>query len=273
MKDLLIIEAGKGNKRYWSDVWQYRELLLFLAWRDILVRYKQTAIGIVWALLRPLATMLVFAFVFGKLGSFPSGGVPYPLLVLTALLPWQFFAIGLSEAGNSLVTNAQLVTKVYFPRVLLPMSALVVCVVDLLIASGALIALFIWYGITPGPRAFLLPVFLALVFASALSFSLWIAALSVKYRDFRYIVPFAIQLGLYVSPVGFSSSVIPDNWRVLYGLNPMVGPIDGFRWALLNEDNPYLAYSLATSIAWGLLILISGFAFFRRTERDFADVI
>ncbi|NET01109.1 MAG: ABC transporter permease [Sphaerospermopsis sp. SIO1G1] len=269
----LVIEAGKTEKQYWQDIWKYRELFYFLAWRDILVRYKQTSIGIAWALIRPVLTMLVFTIVFGRLAKLPSEGVPYPILVFAAMLPWQFFANSLSECSNSLITNANLVSKVYFPRLVVPTSAVVVSFVDFMISGMILLALMIWYNFVPGWRIFTLPLFISIAFAASMGAGLWFASLNVQYRDFRYIVPFIVQFGLYISPVGFSSSVVPEQWRLIYSLNPMVGVIDGFRWAILgSESNLYLpGFILSLVIVFSLLF--SGIWFFRKMERNFADVI
>ncbi|HEY9608357.1 ABC transporter permease [Allocoleopsis sp.] len=229
----LVIEAGRAERQYWKDLWRYRELFYFLAWRDILVRYKQTAIGIAWALIRPFLTMIVFTVVFGTLAKLPSEGVPYPILVFAAMLPWQFFANSLSECSNSLISNANLISKVYFPRLIVPTSAVVVSVVDFMISGIILLGLMAWYNFVPSWRILTLPLFILIAFAAALEPGLWLASLNVQYPDFRFIVPFIIQFGLYVSPVGFSSSVVPEKWRFLYSVNPMVGVIDGFRWAIL----------------------------------------
>ncbi|WP_448571125.1 ABC transporter permease [Trichothermofontia sp.] len=269
----LVIEAGRTERQYWRDLWRYRELFYFLAWRDILVRYKQTAIGIAWALLRPFLTMVVFTIVFGQLAQLPSEGVPYPILVFAAMLPWQFFASALAEASNSLITNANLIAKVYFPRLVIPASAVIVSFVDFLISGLILLGLMAWYNFVPSWRILSLPLFTAIAFAAAMGGGLWLAALNVKYRDFRYVVPFLVQFGLYISPVGFSSSIVPEQWRLLYSLNPMVGVIDGFRWAILGGTATlYLpGFWLSLTLVGGLLS--SGLWFFRRVERTFADVI
>ena len=268
----IVIEAGKSGSAYWKDLWRYRELFVFLAWRDILVRYKQTVIGLSWTLVRPLLTMLVLTIVFNKIAKLPSGDTPYPILVFAALLPWQFFSSAFTEAGNSLLLNANMISKVYFPRLIYPASAVVVSLVDFLISGTILIALFIWYGFYPDWRILTLPAFLLLAVATAMGAGIWIAALNVKYRDFRYIIPFVVQFGLYISPVGFSSSVVPEQWRLLYSLNPMVGVIDGFRWAILGGSDLYLP-GLLVSLAFVAFMLVSGILFFLRTERRFADVI
>jgi len=269
----LIIEAGRTEGQYWMDIWHYRELFYFLAWRDILVRYKQTVIGIAWSLVRPLLTMIVFTVIFGKLAKLPSEGVPYPVLVFVALLPWQFFANSFSESSNSLIGNANLLSKVYFPRIILPVSTVIVSLVDFFISFVFLAALMVWYQFLPDWRVITLPFFLILASLASFGFGLWIAALNVKYRDFRYVVPFFIQFGLYVSPVGFSSSIIPGKWRLLYSINPMVGVIDGFRWALLGQNIQLYWPGFLLSIGLTLLIFLSGLTYFRKTERTFADVI
>jgi len=269
----LIIEAGKTERHYWRDLWRYRELFYFLAWRDILVRYKQTVIGILWAVIRPLLTMLVFTFVFGKLAKLPSNGVPYPILVFAAMLPWQFFANAFSEAGNSLISNSNMISKVYFPRLVIPTSAVIVSFVDFLISAFILVGLMIWYRFLPDWRILTLPLFVLIAFAAAMGAGLWIAALNVKYRDFRYIIPFVVQFGLYISPVGFSSNIVPEKWRLLYSVNPMVGVIDGFRWAILGGNSQIYWPGLLLSLGLVAMILITGMKFFRKTEKAFADVI
>jgi lipopolysaccharide transport system permease protein len=269
----LIIEAGRTERQYWQDLWCYRELFYFLAWRDILVRYKQTVIGIVWALIRPLLTMIVFTIVFGNLAKLPANGVPYPILVFAAMLPWQFFANALSECSNSLIGNANLISKVYFPRLIVPASAVIVSFVDFLISGIILLALMAWYNFVPDWRILTLPLFITIAFAAAMGAGLWLAALNVKYRDFRYIVPFVVQIGLYISPVGFSSSIVPEKWRLPYSLNPMVGVIDGFRWAILGGKAQMYWPGFILSVALVVLVLLSSIKYFRQTERTFADVI
>lgn len=269
----LIIEAGKGEQRYWADLWQYRELFYFLSWRDVLVRYKQTVVGVVWALLRPILTTVVFAFVFGRLAKMPSDGLPYVVLVFAGMLPWQFFASALTEASGSLVGNANMISKIYFPRLIVPSSAIIVALVDFLISLVLLAILMGYYGVGPTWRLLTLPIFTSIAFVAAFGAGLWLAALNVEYRDFRYVLPFLVQFGLYVSPVGFSSSVVPEKWRMLYSLNPMVGVIDGFRWAITGAESTIYWPGLGVSIALVALILASGLWYFRRTERAFADVI
>lgn len=269
----LIIEAGRTESQYWKDLWKYRELFYFLAWRDILVRYKQTAIGIFWALIRPFLTMVVFTIVFGNLAKLPSNNAPYPILVFAAMLPWQFFSNALTECSNSLITNANLVSKIYFPRLIVPTSSVIVSFVDFLISGMILLALMAWYNFVPSWRIFTLPVFIIIAFAASMGAGLWLAALNVKYRDFRYIVPFIAQFGLYISPVGFSSSIVPEKWRLLYSLNPMVGVIDGFRWAILGGEAQLYLPGFIISTGLVVLLLFSGIWYFRKTERSFADVI
>lgn len=269
----LIIEAGRTERQYWKDLWNYRELFYFLAWRDILVRYKQTVIGILWALIRPLLIMVVFTVVFGKLAKLPSEGVPYPILVFAAMLPWQFFANAFSESSNSLIGNANLISKVYFPRLVIPTSSVIVSFVDFLISGLILIGLMLWYNFWPSWRLIALPALIVVAFAAAMGAGLWISALNVKYRDFRYIVPFVVQFGLYISPVGFSSSVVPEQYRLLYSINPMVGVIDGFRWAILGSDVSFYLPGFLLSMGLVALLLWGGLWFFRKTERTFADII
>jgi lipopolysaccharide transport system permease protein len=274
----LVIEAERAERAYWADLWRFRELFFFLSWRDILVRYKQTVIGVLWAVLRPLLTMIVFTVVFGSLAKMPSGGVPYPVLVYAAMLPWQFFASGLSEGSNSLVVNANMVSKVYFPRIIVPASAVIVSFVDFLISAIILGGLMAWYAVLPTWRLFTLPLFVLLALIASLGASLWLAALNVKYRDFRYVIPFIVQFGLYLSPVGFSSDVVRQRFGEtayqIYSLNPMVGVIEGFRWAINGDPNAVLdARCLLYSALVGGLILVLGLRYFRATEETFADVI
>jgi lipopolysaccharide transport system permease protein len=269
----LIIEAGRTERHYWKDLWRYRELFYFLAWRDILVRYKQTIIGIAWAILRPVLTMLVFTVVFGKIAKLPSGGAPYPIMVFAALLPWQFFAASFQEAGNSMIVNTNMISKIYFPRLVLPTTAVIVSFVDFLISFLILLAMMLWYEFIPEVRIFMLPLFILIAFGASMAGGLWIAALNVKYRDFRYIIPFIVQFGLYISPVGFTSSVVPDKWRLLYSLNPMVGVIDGFRWAILGGEYQLYLPGFLLSLALVIFILVSGLVYFRKTEKTFADFI
>ncbi|MEM9542516.1 MAG: ABC transporter permease [Cyanobacteria bacterium P01_E01_bin.42] len=272
-KTELIIEAGKTEQQYWQDLWHYRELFYFLAWRDILVRYKQTVVGVTWALLQPFATMVVLTVVFGKLAKLPSEGAPYPILVFAAMLPWQFFANSLANCSNSLVGNANLISKVYFPRLIVPASAIVVSFVDFALSVAILLGLMAWYNFVPSWRVIVLPGFTIVAAIASLGAGLWLAALNVRYRDFRFVVPFIVQLGLYISPVGFSSSIVPERWRLLYYLNPMVGVIDGFRWAILGDEFQFYLPGFLLSLLLLGTLAISSIIYFRKTERTFADVI
>ena len=272
-KHLVVIEQGRIESAYWKDLWRYRELFYFLAWRDVLVRYKQTVIGILWSVIKPLLTMIVFVFVFGKLAKLPSDGVPYPVLVLSGMIPWLFFASAFSEAGNSLVGNANIISKVYFPRLIVPLSSVIVSLVEFIISAVLLVILMFWFNVLPDSRILLLPLFIALLILAAIGAGLWVAALNVKYRDFTYVVPFVIQFGLYVSPVAFNSNIVPQKWRMLYALNPMVGIIDGFRWSITGTDTPLYWQGIIISAVVVLLLVFSGVQYFRATERSFADVI
>jgi lipopolysaccharide transport system permease protein len=274
MSDKLIIEAGRTEKHYWADLWRYRELFYVLAWRDIAVRYKQTVIGVLWALLRPFLTMVVFSVVFGKLAKLPSAGTaPYPLMVFAGMLPWTFFSTALSEASNSLVGNSNLISKVYFPRLIVPSAAVVTSFIDFLISFVILIGMMLWYRFLPDWHIVLLPFFVLLAFLASLGPGLWITALNVKFRDFRYIIPFLVQFGLYVSPVGFSSSVVPEQWRLLYSVNPIVGVIDGFRWCILGGKSPLYMPGFMISLAIVGIFLWLGITSFRKMEKSFADLI
>lgn len=270
----LILEAGHSEEHYWRDIWRYRELFLILAWRDVAVRYKQTIIGVAWAVLRPFLTMVVFTVVFGTLAKLPSEGLaPYALMVFAGMLPWYLFSSSLGGAAESLVSNANLIGKVYFPRIIIPASTLVTALIDFLVSFLILIAVMLWYRFSPGWHILLLPVFVILAVLASLGLGLWIAALNVKYRDFRYVIPFILQFGLYVSPVGFSSGIVPEEWRLLYSLNPMVGVIDGFRWCILGGESALYWPGLALSTGVVALFLWFGIARFRATEKSFADLI
>lgn len=270
----VTIEAGRTERQYWRDLWKYRELFYFLAWRDLLVRYKQTVVGVSWSVIRPVLTVGVLTIVFSKFAKMPSGGVPYPLLVFCAMLPWQFFATALAESGQSLVNNTNLISKVYFPRLIVPTSSVIVSLVDFLISGLLLIVLMGWYKFVPPINILFLPVFIILAFAASFSVGLWIAALMVKYRDFRFIVPFAVQLGFYATPVGYLyQEVVPEKYWLLYSLNPMVGIIDGFRWSVLGGEHVIYWPAMAISLGWVVVLLCSGAWYFRRMERTFADVI
>jgi lipopolysaccharide transport system permease protein len=270
----LIIEAGRAERHYWRDLWRYRELLRVLAWRDIAVRYKQTVIGAAWALIRPFLTMMVFTIIFGKIAKLPSeGSAPYAIMVFAGMLPWTFFSSALSEASNSILGNANLISKVYFPRLIVPMAAVGVALVDFAVNFAMLVALMVWYHYLPGWQMVLLPVFVALAFFASLGPSLLLTALNIKYRDFRYIIPFIVQFGLYISPVGFSSSVIPEQWRLLYSFNPVVGVIDGFRWCILGGQSTLYASELILSLGITVFFMWLGIRKFRNTEKSFADLI
>ena len=271
---VLVIQPGLAERQYWRDVWAYRELFAILAWRDVAVRYKQTVIGVLWAVIRPFLATVVFTVIFGRLARLPSeGNAPYPIMVLAGMLPWFLMTAILTDASNSLITNTSLVGKVYFPRIIIPSATAVVALVDLAINFALLAGVMAWFGYAPPWRAVLLPFFVALAVIVSLGPALLITALNVKYRDFRYVVPFIVQLGLYVSPVGFSSSVVPGEWRLWYGLNPAVGAIDGFRWCLLGGDARLYLPGLLVSVGVAGAFLWVGVSYFRRTERTFADVI
>ncbi|MBV8767533.1 MAG: ABC transporter permease [Hyphomicrobiales bacterium] len=274
MDELIIIAPGRHERNYWRDLWRYRELFRVLAWRDLAVRYKQTVIGLAWALIRPFLTMTVFTIVFGRIAKLPSEGTaPYALMVFAGLLPWSFFSAGLSEASNSLINNANLISKVYFPRLIVPTATVVVAFVDFLISFGIMVLLMIWYRFMPDWHIVLLPVFVLFAFLTSIGPALWITALNVKYRDFRYVIPFLVQFGLYISPVGFSSSVVPAQWRLLYSLNPMVGVIDGFRWCILGEQTALYLPGTAVSACVTVFFVWFGVRRFRKTEKSFADLI
>ena len=268
----LILEAGRANRHYWGDLWRFRELLGFLAWRDIKVRYKQTTLGVLWALIQPAVTLAVFTFIFGKLAAMPAGNVPYPLLVLCGLLPWQLFSAAFSNASGSLVANTHLISKVYFPRLIVPLSSIAVALIDFAIVLVLLALLCAWWQFVPDWRIIFLPLFIVLTLLTAIGTGLWLTALTVKYRDFRFVVPFLLQVGLFLSPVGFSSTNLP-NWRFVYSLNPMVGAIDGFRWCLLHGEPVLDPVNLSVSVGMALLLLATGLWYFRQTERGFADII
>lgn len=274
MNKIIRIAPGQAEKNYWTDIWRYRDLFIILAWRDITVRYKQTIIGIAWALLRPFLTMVVFTVIFGRVARLPSdGNAPYALMVFAAMLPWTLFSMALGEASNSLIGNANLISKVYFPRLILPTATVVTAFVDFLISFIILIGMMVYYHFVPDWNILLLPVFIVLALLASLGPGLWITALNVKYRDFRYIIPVLVQFGLYISPVGFSSNVIPEKWRLLYSLNPIVGVIDGFRWCILGGKSPIYWPGFSLSIFIVMLFLCIGITQFRKMERTFADLI
>ncbi len=271
---VLVLEPSRADKHYWMDLWRYRELFFILAWRDISVRYKQTVVGMAWAVLRPILTLVVFTVVFGRVAGLPAdGGAPYALMVFAALLPWSLFSTALSDASSSLVSNANLISKVYFPRMIVPAATIVTALADFLFGFAILVALMLHYRFVPGWTLLLLPGFTLLALLASLGPGLWITALNVKYRDFRHVIPFVVQFGLYVSPVGFSSSVVPERWRLLYSLNPMVGVIDGFRWCILGGASPLYVPGFALSLAVVAFFLWLGVSRFRKMEKSFADLI
>ncbi|WP_127128426.1 ABC transporter permease [Pseudoflavitalea rhizosphaerae] len=269
----IIIEAGRTEKNYWQDIWRYRELFYILSWRDIRVRYKQTAIGAAWSVIRPLLTMLIFTFVFGRMAKLPTEGTaPYTIMVFAGLIPWFFFANALSESSQSLVLNSNLITKVYFPRIIIPASSIIVSLVDFFISFGLMLIIFLFYGFTPSVKIFLMPVFLLFALVAAMGAGLLITALNVKFRDFRFVIPFIVQIGLYITPVGYSSSIVPEQYQLLYHVNPMVGVIEGFRWCIIGEL-PLNIPGMLVSLGVTLVFFIWGISYFRRTERSFADSI
>jgi lipopolysaccharide transport system permease protein len=270
----LVIEPGRSERHYWRDVWAYRELFTILAWRDVSVRYRQTIVGVAWALLRPLLTTLIFTVVFSRVAKLPSpGSAPYPVMVFAGMLPWFLFSSILTEASASLLMNSELIRRVYFPRIIVPSAAVVVALVDFSINLVLLAAMMLWFGVTPSWHILLLPAFILLAVMASLGPALLLAALNVKYRDVRFIIPFIVQFGVYVSPVGFSSTVVPERWRFLYSLNPIVGVIDGFRWCILGQKSPiYLPGLIASLVLVGVFLWL-GLHYFRRTEKTFADVI
>lgn len=273
-EQVTIIESGRTEKNYWSDLWRYRELFLILAWRDLSVRYKQTTIGIAWAILRPFLTMVVFTIIFGRLARLPSeGDAPYALMVFAAMLPWSLFSTSLSEASNSLIGNEKLISKVYFPRLIIPTATVVTAFVDFLVSFIILLGLMVYYRFTPDWNIVWLPIFILLAVLTSLGPGLWITALNVKFRDFRYIIPFIVQFGLYISPVGFSTDIVPDQWRLLYSLNPMVGIIDGFRWCILGSQSYIYWPGFMLSLLIVSFFLWLGVSQFRKMEKTFADLI
>lgn len=273
-EETLILEAGRADRRYWGDLWRYRELFFILAWRDVSLRYKQTVVGVAWAFVRPFLTMVVFTVVFGRIAKLPTEGTaPYAVLVFAGLLPWTLVSSIFSDASNSVLGNSQLVSKVYFPRLIIPIAPVIVSLIDFGVSLLILFGVMAWYGVAPDWHILLLPVFVALAVVVAIGPAMWAAATIVKYRDFRFVIPFVVQLGLYVSPVGFSAKIVPPEWLFLYSLNPMVGVIDGFRWSILGGESPIYLPGFALSMAVTLFLLWFGIHTFRRTERGFADVI
>jgi lipopolysaccharide transport system permease protein len=270
----IVIEAGRAERHYWRDLWRYRELFRVLAWRDVSVRYKQTVIGAGWAVIRPFLTMVVFTVIFGKLAKLPSeGSAPYAIMVFAGMLPWAFFSGALSDASYSLVGSANLISKVYFPRLIVPMAAVGVALVDFTINFAMLVLLMGWYGFVPSWQIIVLPVFAGIAFFASLGPGLWLTALNVKYRDVRYIIPFLVQFGLYASPVGYSSNIIPEQWRLLYSLNPAVGVIDGFRWCIIGDQSKLYLPGFLLSICVTAILFWFGIRQFRKMESSFADLI
>lgn len=269
----LVLEAGRADRQYWLDLWRYRELFFILAWRDVAVRYKQTVIGAAWAFVRPFLTMVVFTILFGHLAKLATGGVPYAIIVAGGLLPWTLFSSVLSDASSSVVGNSNLIGKVYFPRLIVPLATVVVGLIDFAVSLSILAGLMLWYGFLPPWQIVLLPLFVLLALLSAIGPALWAAALVVKYRDIRFLIPFGLQFGLYVSPVGFASAVVPERWRLLYSANPMVGVIDGFRWSIVGGASPIYLPGLAFSLVVIAFFLWLGIHTFRSMERSFADVV
>jgi len=268
----LVIEPGRAAKNYWRDLWRYRELFYILSWRDIKVRYKQTVIGAAWSIIRPLLTTIIFTIIFSRVARLENPGTaPYALMVFAGMLPWQFFSNALSESSNSLIGNANLITKVYFPRLIIPASSVITSLVDLGISFILILCMFAWYGYMPSWHIIFLPLFVLLAFTCSFGIGLYLTAVNVKYRDFRYIIPFIVQFGLYISPVGFNSFVVSEKYRMLYSLNPMVGVIDGFRWCLLGD--PMHWRSFVVSVVIILSFLVIGIYYFRKMEKSFADNI
>jgi len=274
----VFIEPGRAERNYWKDLWRYRELFYILSWRDLKVRYKQTVIGVVWSVLRPLLTMLIFTFVFGRIANFkPPDGVEYAVLVFAGLLPWQFFAAGLTEASNSLIGNERLISKVYFPRMIIPAASVITSLVDFFISLCLMFILMIWFRTVPSINLIFLPVFIIMAFFASFGVGLWLTALNVKYRDFKHVVPFLVQIGLYLSPVGFLSEkakeIIPEKFQILYYLNPMAGVIDGFRWCFFGDKTPIHWNGMFVSLAVIISFLLIGIRTFRKMEKNFADLI
>ena len=274
----VYIEPGRSERNYWKDLWRYRELFYILSWRDLKVRYKQTILGVMWSVIRPLLTMLIFTFIFGQVARLkPPDGIVYSVLVFAGLLPWQFFAAGLTEASNSLIGNERLISKVYFPRLIIPAASVITSLVDFMISLVLMFVLLAWYGITPSVNLVFLPFFIIFAFLASFGTGVWLTALNVKYRDFKYVVPFIVQLGLYISPVGFTSDVaskiIPEKLRFLYYVNPMAGVIDGFRWSFFGDKFPPDWNGMAVSLGVTIFFVFIGIRTFRKMEKSFADMI
>jgi len=271
--EVFISPNSRRGIRYWRDLWAARELLFFLAWRDILVRYKQAVLGVLWAVLRPVLTTIVFSLVFGKIAKLPAGELPYPLLVLSGMIPWFFFANTAGDSGTSLVSNSALITKIYFPRLVVPISVVLVNFIDFTISSVLLAILMLFSGVAPSAGILLLPGVIGVLVLLAVSTGLWMSALNAKFRDVQFVLPFLITFGLYLSPIGFSTSVIPEKWLWLFQLNPMVGLIDGFRWCLFSDAYPFNGFSLLYSFLFSIFMLTTGIAYFRSVEREIVDIL
>ncbi|MDE2598230.1 MAG: ABC transporter permease [Rhodocyclaceae bacterium] len=275
MRETVLSPKARQGIAYWLELWGARELLFFLAWRDVVVRYKQASLGIAWAILRPLLTTLVFTLVFGKVARLasPSGDIPYLLLVLSGMTPWLYFANTVNECGNSLISNSSLITKVYFPRLVVPISGVLANFVDLGITLVLLCAMLVWFGTGIGWHILLVPVILITLMMLSVGLGLWVAALNAKYRDVSFIMPFVITFGLYLSPIGFSSSAIPEQWRGLYGFNPIVGVVEGFRYTLFGDRYPFEPWTLGFSLLLAVVLIITGVTYFRSIEREIVDII
>ncbi len=269
----IVIKPGKSSISIFKELWDYRDLFFFLSWKDVLVRYKQTVVGVAWSLIRPILTMIVFTIIFGKVAGLPSGSAAYPILVFAGMLPWQFFSNSLANSSASLINNSAMISKVYFPRIIIPCTSIIVSFVDFIISFFILVVLMVWYHFLPSWQVVFLPLFIVLAAFTSLGIGFWMSALNVRFRDFQYVIPFMVQFGLYISPVGFSSSVIPEKWRLLYSLNPMVGVIDGFRWSIIGGEYSLYLPGFVLSIATAVLLMVSGFLFFINQERSFADYI
>lgn len=268
-----VIQAGQSSRDYWRDIWRQRELLYFLSWRDLIVRYKQTVVGTAWVLIRPLLTLVIFTMLFGRWARMPSGGAPYPLLVFAGMLPWFYFSTTVSDCSSSVLSNSGLVGKIYFPRLIAPLSTLAVCTVDYLVSCALIILVVIWTGTPPSIGILALPLLTLWTAALGFGFGVWAAALNVRYRDLRHLIPFLLQLGIYISPVGYSAAIVPPHYRLLYSINPLVGIIDGFRWAILGGHFDAYLPGIAISIGLTALMLVTGIAHFRRVEKSFVDYL
>lgn len=269
----IVIEAGKSERHYWRDLWRYRELFYFLAWRDVLVRYKQTAIGLAWALARPLFTIIVFTLIFGRLARLPSEGAPYAALVLVGMIPWQFFASAVNEASLGLANKENIITKVYFPRIIIPISGVIVNLVELAVGLAMLAVLLAWQQVAVTLNMLFLPLILLLALLLTFGCAVWVSALSVRFRDFRQVVPFALQMGLYISPIAYSAAIVPERWRVWYALNPFTGIIEGLRWSVFANSPTPPVQELAISLGLATLATASGIAYFRSIEKRFAELL